>query len=130
MCRGRFAGVPQVFLKCFYVDTNFLPKLRKCCHEVMFDLCRKSRVVVQVSSIEMMNFFLEISTISGSITQFPEIVAQTDDDLPARKGQHHFCYCLQCHSTSIEIDLSGWCAAKFFNWFPAPADKKIWEPLL
>ena len=41
--RGRFAGVPRVFLK--YTDTNFLPKLRKCCHEVMVGNCYKRRAV-------------------------------------------------------------------------------------
>ena len=32
--------------KVLYVDTKFLPKLRKCCYEVIVDLCRKSRVAL------------------------------------------------------------------------------------
>ena len=80
----------------------------------MADHCRKSRVALEVLSIEMMTFlFLEISTISGSSTQYPKIISQRDDDPPPRKGQHHSRYCPQCHLTSIEIDLCGCCAAKF-----------------
>ena len=45
--------------KVLYTDTNFLPKLRKCCHEEMVDNCYKSRVVLnlQVTAKEVMNFF-------------------------------------------------------------------------
>ena len=41
------------------VDTSVLPKLRKCCHEVTADLCRKSQVALQDSSIEVVTFFLK-----------------------------------------------------------------------
>ena len=47
--------------KVLHVDTNFLPKLRKCCHLVMVDFCRKSRVAFQVSSIEMKTFFWRLA---------------------------------------------------------------------
>ena len=77
-----------------------------------------------MSSIEMMTFFLEISAISGSITQFPEIVAQRDDDPPPRKGQHHSRYCLQCNTTSMGIDLSDWCAAKFVKLISCDGRRK------
>ena len=69
-----------------YVDTNFLPKLRKCYHEVMADFCRKSRVALQAWSIEVITFFLENGTILISITRFPEIAAQRDDDLQEKNS--------------------------------------------
>ena len=88
MCRGRFAGVPWCaasIFKVLLVDTSFLPKLRKCCHELTVDLCSKSRVAFQVSSIKMMTFF-EISTISGSISRLLEIVARRDNDLQKERS--------------------------------------------
>ena len=87
--------------KVLYTDTNFLPKLRKCCDEVMVDNCYKSRVALQVTAREVMNIFLKISTILGYITRFPEIVARRSGDLQI------------IHSSSIGLDLRGWCAAKF-----------------
>ena len=54
--------------KVLYTHTNFLPKLRKYCHEVMVNICCKSLVAVQVMAREIINFFLEISTISSYIT--------------------------------------------------------------
>ena len=48
------------FFKVLYADTNFLPKLKKCCHEVMADNCYKSRVALHlpVTAKEVMTFFV------------------------------------------------------------------------
>ena len=43
--------------KMLYDDTKFLPKLRKCCHEVMVDNCYKSLVAVEVGAREVVIFF-------------------------------------------------------------------------
>ena len=45
--------------KVLYTYTNFLSKLRKCCHEVMVDNCYKSggRVALQVTVREVMTFW-------------------------------------------------------------------------
>ena len=71
--------------KVLYADTNFLPKLRKCCHEEMVDNCYKSQVALhlQVTAKKVMTFFifLQISTISDYITLFPKIVARRSGDL-------------------------------------------------
>ena len=67
--------------KVLYTDTNFLPKLRKCCHEVMVNNCYKSRAALQVTVREVKTFFSETSTISSYITRFSEIVAQRSGDL-------------------------------------------------
>ena len=64
-----------------YVDRSFLPKLRKCRHEVTIDLCGKPRMALQVSSIEVMTFLFGDQPHFGSHPRFPEIVAQRDDDL-------------------------------------------------
>ena len=40
-----------------YVDRNFLPKSRKCDYEVMVNNCCKSRVALQITERELMNFF-------------------------------------------------------------------------
>ena len=69
VCRGRFAGVPKV-LKYF-----ILPKLRKCCHDLIVDNCYKSPMALWLRP-----FFLKISTISGYITQFLEMVARRSGD--------------------------------------------------
>ena len=67
--------------KVLYTDANFLPKLRKCCHEGMVDNCSKSGVVaLQVAAVEVMTFFSKISTIPGYNTRFPEIVARRSGD--------------------------------------------------
>ena len=50
----------------------------KCCREVMVDNCCKSRVALRGIIREVMTFFL-ISTTSGYITRFSEIVARRDD---------------------------------------------------
>ena len=59
--------MPRVFLKCIILNTNFLPKLKKCCHEVTIDNSYTSRVALQVTAREAMTFLLKISTISGYI---------------------------------------------------------------
>ena len=46
--------------KVLYSDTNFLPKLTKCCHEVLFDNCFKSWVALQETVREAMAFFLRL----------------------------------------------------------------------
>ena len=91
-CVAQHTDVPWKIYRCaasifkvLYVDTSFLPKLRKCCHEVTTDLCRKSQVGLQVSLLEVMTFFLEIRAILGSIQRFPEIVAQRDDNLQKKR---------------------------------------------
>ena len=45
--------------KVLYTYTNFLSKLRECCHEVMVDNCYKSggRVALQVTVREVMTFW-------------------------------------------------------------------------
>ena len=46
---------------------------------------------LQATAREVMTFFLEINTIWGCITRFPEVVAQKSDDLKKikRKGHYH-----------------------------------------
>ena len=62
--------------------------------------------------------FLEISTISGYITPFPEIVIRSRGDF-------------QITSLAIvEIDLPGWCAAKFDQLVSCAGRQKVWGPLL
>ena len=48
----------ESFLQVLYTDTNFLPKLRKCFHEVMIHNCYKSRVALQVTARKILTFFL------------------------------------------------------------------------
>ena len=67
------------------LDTNFLPKSRECCHEVMVNNCCKSQVALQITARKIMTFFLEISIISGSIKRFPKTFAQRSDDLQKKK---------------------------------------------
>ena len=56
-------------------------KLRENSHEVMVDNYYKSRVALQVAAREVINFFLEISTVSDYIPRFSEIAAWTGGDL-------------------------------------------------
>ena len=83
----------------------FKLKLRENSHEVMFDNCFKSRVLLKVTTREVMTLFLEISTISGYITRFPEIVARRSGDFQTMPRN-------------------------LINWLPVPADKKVWGPLI
>ena len=129
-CVSQHTDVPWKIYRCaassfkvLYVDTSFVSKLRKCCHEVTTDLCRKSQVPLQVSLIEVMTFFLKDSTILGSIQRFPEIVTQRYDDLQ-KKSQRCSRYRLRCHLKSIEIDSSGWCAAKFVQLISCAGRRK------
>ena len=43
--------------KVLYVDTNFPPKSRKCCHEVMVNNRCKPRVALQITAREIMTSF-------------------------------------------------------------------------
>ena len=61
--------------------------------------------------------FLEISTISGYITLFPEIAVR-------KSGV------LQIMLLAINGNRFGWLVPRnLINWFFVPADKKVWEPL-
>ena len=108
--------------KVLCTDTNFLAKLRKmlakCCHEATIDNCYKSRVALQVTAREVITFFLEISTISDYITQFPDIVARRSGDL-------------QIMLLAISRNrLRGWCAAKFDQLVSCASRQKVREPLI
>ena len=61
----RHTGAPWTICRCaanlfkvLYVDTNFLLKSRKCYHEEMVNNCCKSRVTLQITAREIMNFFV------------------------------------------------------------------------
>ena len=95
VCRGdlQVPWCATSLFKMLCADTNFLPKLRKCCHEEMVDNCYKSPVALhlQLTAKKVMTFFavktkkffifLQISTISDYITLFPEIVARRSGNL-------------------------------------------------
>ena len=97
-CRLSFYGsfpkcVPRKICRCVtnllkvvYIDTNFVPKLKKCYVEVMVDDLHKLRVAFQVSAREAMTlFFLEITNISVYATRFLEIVARRGGNLQKQK---------------------------------------------
>ena len=113
-----------------YVETNFLPKLRKCCHEIMVDICRKSQVALQVTSIKVMTFFSLRSTpflaeLHDFRRLFPREMVNSQ-----KKGYHHSRCRLRCRLTSIGIDSSGWCAAKFIQLISCADRQKVWKPLI
>ena len=89
---------------------SFKLKLRENSHEVMADYYHNLPVALQVTAREVMTFFLKISTISGYITRFPEIVAPKSDDL-------HIMPWLACR----EISSTGILCRQ---------TKKVWGPLI
>ena len=60
LCASEIFRWAASLFKVLYTNTNFLPKLRKCCHEEMVDNCYKSRVAfhLQVTAKEVITFFL------------------------------------------------------------------------
>ena len=104
--------------KVLYIDTNFLPKLRKCCREVMVVNWYRSRVALQVTPREVINF-LVIDTISGYVTPFPVIVARRSDDL-------------QILLLAINRNRFAWlvCREISSTGFLCRQAKKFWGPLI
>ena len=77
LCAAKIRGCAANLFKVLYVDTNFLPKLRKCDYEIKVNICCKSRVALQITERELMTFFFsEISIILGCIKRFPKIADQ------------------------------------------------------
>ena len=73
LCAMEDWQVCREFFKVLYVDTKFLPKLRKCCYEVIVDICRKWWVTLQVTLIEVMTFLkiiLEIAPFRAASCHF------------------------------------------------------------
>ena len=76
-CVPRHTGAPWTICRCaasafkvLYVDTNFLPKSRKCCHEVMVNNCCKSRVALQIKAREMMTFLAKSVSFRAESSDF------------------------------------------------------------
>ena len=100
-------------------------KLRENIHEVTVNNLCKSQVALQVTAREVTIFFLEISTISGYITRFAEIVARRSGDLQitpwlvrAKFDQLHGFLCRQTKSLGT-TDMQS-CLLKFFSTEPGP----------
>ena len=100
------------FFKVLYVDTKFLPKSRKCCHEIMVNNCCKSRMALQITAREIMTFFWRSASFRAASSDFQRLLPR-EVVISKKKDHYHFRCRLWCHSTSTGTDCNGWCAAKF-----------------
>ena len=73
----RRTGAPWTICRCaaslfkvLYVDRNFLPKSKKCCHKVMVNNCCKSRVALQITAREIMTFFGRSASFRAESSDF------------------------------------------------------------